>query len=347
MAKSSIETCFDVVLPPWMRREARRLALEENPENGARGALISQKKWKPGRALRVRFLDGLPDVQNKVREMALEWTQYANIGLVFGSDPDAEIRISFAADPGSWSFMGTDNLVIPRNQPTMNFGWLKANSTETEISRVSKHELGHALGLIHEHQHPETNIPWDKPVVYEHYMRTQGWTKEEVDLNLFQKYSVTQTQFSAYDRDSIMHYPVDEKFTTGSFTVGWNTKLSATDKAFIATAYPGLKTTPGVTALAVGAAPTSAAIGAHGEQDVFSFSITKKGVYTVETQGKTDVYLSLFNGSDQLVAEDDDSGLDTNSRVVSTLQPGTYTLRVRHYRPTGTGQYSVSVKAGS
>jgi hypothetical protein len=344
MTKKAIHVCVDMNLPPWMRRDARALALAENHENASKGAVPTQKKWAPGRVLRVRFLDGVESVQSRVREMAMEWTKYANIGLSFGTDPNAEIRISFVADPGSWSFIGTDNLSIPKDKPTMNFGWLKSNTSDTEYSRVVKHEFGHALGMIHEHQHPEANIPWDKPAVYQYYMSTQGWTKEEVDVNLFQHYDKESTQFSKYDTTSIMHYPVDESLTIGTYSVGWNTELSATDKAFIATVYPGhVDETP----LAIGALPFKASIGAHGEQDLYRFTVTKSGVYTVETQGLTDTYMSLFDSNGTLKAEDDDAGAGTNARIVSTLQPGIYKVRVRHYRPTGTGPYTITVKSGS
>lgn len=337
-----IRVCVDMALPPWMRREARRLALQENSENGSRGAVPTQKKWAAGRTLRVRFLDGTSTIQGRVREMAMEWTRYANLDFAFGNDPDAEIRISFAAGPGSWSFIGTDNLSISKNQPTMNFGWLKANTSDDEYSRVVKHEFGHAIGMIHEHQHPQANIPWDKQAVYDYYMSSQNWTKAEVDTNLFQRYTTTETQFSQYDPLSIMHYPVDEALTIGSYSIGWNTQLSTTDKTFIATVYPGhAEETP----LAIGAAPVKASIGAHGEQDLYSFNVAKKGIYTIETTGLTDTFLSLFDGNGGLVAEDDDSGAGTNARVVSTLQPGAYKVRVRHYRPTGTGSYSIAVKA--
>lgn len=344
MRKSSPQICLDMTLPPWMRAEARKIAIAENPENGGRGALVAQKKWAPGRVLRVRFMDGQSSIQARVREMAVDWMNYANIEFAFGNDPDAEIRISFTADTGSWSFMGTDNLSIPKNRPTMNFGWLRAGTTADEYSRVVKHEFGHMLGLIHEHQHPKVEIPWDKPAVYEQYMRTQGWTKEEVDFNLFQKYSVGSTQFSAYDKDSIMHYPVDENLTVGNFSIGWNRDLSPTDKAFIATVYPGKQ--PDTTVLTVGAAPVQGSIGAHGEQDVYRFTATKKGVYIVETQGATDVFVSLYDASDRLVTEDDDSGSGTNARIVSTLPAGSYTVKVRHYQPKGTGPYTISVTRG-
>ena len=56
--------------------------------------------------------------------------------------------------------------------------------------------------------------------------------------NLFAKYSTTQTQYSAYDTQSIMHYSISSSLTTNGFSVGSNTVLSTTDKQFIASVYP-------------------------------------------------------------------------------------------------------------
>ena len=49
--------------------------------------------------------------RQKVMDHARRWEDYANVQLNFGDDPDAEIRISFQADPGSWSAIGTDCLI--------------------------------------------------------------------------------------------------------------------------------------------------------------------------------------------------------------------------------------------
>lgn len=62
--------------------------------------------------------------------------------------------------------------------------------------------------------------------------------RAQVDSNLFAKYSTTQTQYSAYDTQSIMHYSISSSLTTNGFSVGSNTVLSTTDKQFIASVYP-------------------------------------------------------------------------------------------------------------
>lgn len=205
----------------------------------ARGATIKTKQWANGTKLKVSLNGGTAFVRNKVIQFANEWKNYANIDFQFvTNDNTAPIRVTFAND-GSWSYIGKDALSIPSSQATMNFGWFNNSTADSEFSRTTIHEFGHALGLIHEHQHPLVNIPWDKPKVYAYYAGAPNyWTKAQVDNNLFAKYSTSQTNYSAYDKNSIMHYAVDEALTIGTFSVGWNTVLSSTDKSFIAAVYP-------------------------------------------------------------------------------------------------------------
>jgi tyrosinase len=88
-------------------------------------------------------------------------------------------------------------------------------------------------------------------------------------------------------------------------------------------------------------------IGTANERDLYRFTVTAPGAYTIETAGNTDCVLRLLGPETptMLIAEDDDSGPDANSRIVASLQPGTYFAEVRHYSPTGTGSYSISVRS--
>jgi serralysin len=217
--------------------EVIRTCIDVHPEN-SRGAVETKKKWQPGQTLRVRFLDGDPIVQQKIEAVAHQWSQYINIRFEFGHDPDAEIRISCKRG-GSWSYIGTGALSIPKDEATMNYGWLTPDSSDEDYSRVVLHEFGHALGMIHEHQHPEAGIPWNRDAVYRYYMDEMKWSREDVDNNLFAQYSTSVTQFSHFDTQSIMLYPVAKDLTTNGFEIGWNTHLSETDKAFMGSVYPG------------------------------------------------------------------------------------------------------------
>jgi len=303
--------------------------------------------WTIGRTLRVRFLEGDPALQRRIQEYAEQWNEYASIRFAFVGDGPAEIRVAFTPGAASWSAVGTDALLIPIDEPTMNFGWLTPSSDETEVSRVVLHEFGHALGCIHEHQHPDNGIPWDRDAVYRYYGGPpNNWSREDVDRNIFQKYSRSITQFSQFDPTSIMEYPVPEELTLGNFHIDWNRVLSGTDQQYAGVLYPS-NPQPAATELTVGGAPVQASIGAGGEVDRYRFIVPADGRYVIESQGPTDVVMTLYgpNSETALLAEDDDSGQARNARIVRRLQRGTYYVRIRHYRPTSTGAYAIVVRA--
>lgn len=250
----TVKFCMDVMLPPEQAQEADRVAARENPvanlavptapggmQKPGSGAVDVRKKWKPGRTLRIAFMDGDPAVQAKVQAIALEWTEFANIKLEFGDDPDAEIRISFKM-AGSWSYIGTDALLIPKNMPTMNYGWLTPSSTDEEYHRVVLHEFGHALGMIHEHQNPDAvnHIKWDIDALKDYYAGPpNNWTEAQIRTNLIATYEEEHTNHTDFDVDSIMRYPVPAEHTLDGNGIPWQAHaLSDTDKRFIAAIYP-------------------------------------------------------------------------------------------------------------
>lgn len=203
-----------------------------------RGAVINSVKWPKGSVITVRLYGGTTKVRQKVEEYAKEWSNYANITFKFVTRGTAQIRVTFTPG-GSYSYLGTAALRRPSDAETMNFGWFDDNTSDAEFSRTTIHEFGHALGMIHEHQNPVASIPWDSTAVYAYYKGAPNyWDTTKVNTNLFDKYSATQTQYSAYDPKSIMHYSVSSALTTNGFSVGYNNVLSDTDKAFIAQVYP-------------------------------------------------------------------------------------------------------------
>ncbi len=205
----------------------------------SRMAVETKKEWEPGRTLTISFMGGSKQVRTRLQKHAKRWTDFANLELDFKHrQPHADIRISFDKNDGSWSYVGTEILAVDKSAPTMNFGWLTPKLEDEEYSRVVLHEFGHTLGCIHEHERPDNGIPWDKEKVYAYYAETDGWSTEEVDSQVFDKYDSNIIRASNLDRKSIMMYPVPEALTKGRYAIGWNTELSPADKKFISLIYP-------------------------------------------------------------------------------------------------------------
>jgi len=353
--------CSDRSTPEDKIIEAALKAVEENPDNApsrdnpggvgidprgpAEMAVVIEKRWRPGRTLRCAFMDGIGEVQAKVEEYAKKWQEFANLDLQFVDNGDAEIRISFDGT-GSWSYLGTDALVIAPEKPTMNYGWLERDTPDDEYSRVVLHEFGHAFGCIHEHSHPEAGIPWDEQKVFAYYRITNGWDEAKTRHNVLARYAADKTNFSTYDSTSIMQYSVPNELTIGDFSVGWNRDLSDTDKQFISAIYPRAERQPGE--LAPGER-VAADIGSRGEQDKYHFSCSTAGRYTVETHGSTDVVMSLYGPDDatRFLSFDDDGGVSRNAKISRFLAPGTYDVRVRHYSRFKTGRYEIELRQGA
>ncbi len=105
---------------------------------------------------------------------------------------------------------------------------------------------------------------------------------------------------------------------------------------------------PSIPQLLVGDPPLDAAISARNESDLYRFQIENEGIYTIETGGATDTFLTLLGPNSQTaeLASDDDSGLQRNARISMGLLPGEYFARIRHYSSFGTGAYNIRVGTG-
>jgi serralysin len=239
--------CVDRVIEdaePWQytisENDARSVMNALDPlSDQQKLAIVTAKKW-PKRKLTVAFLEGERKIQNRVKHFARAWSNHARVRLSFIAGTNADIRIAFEEGGGSWSYLGTDAISIDRDEPTMNYGWLTEDSEDKVYSRVVIHEFGHALGCIHEHQNPSGNIPWKKEAVYSELGGPpNNWSREQVDHNLFRRYSKTITQFTEFDPDSIMLYPIPARWTTNNQAIGGNNSdLSKRDKEFIKASYP-------------------------------------------------------------------------------------------------------------
>ena len=124
-----------------------------------KAALVTGSKWQSTNpTISISFLDGTDAQKALVRRFAVEWiTNLAKLNFSWQDPPNTDIR----------NLISIQRLVvrnrhhaknIPKNQPTMNFGWLTPDVTDEEARRVILHEYSHTLSLIHEHQNPLSTI---------------------------------------------------------------------------------------------------------------------------------------------------------------------------------------------
>jgi hypothetical protein len=220
------------------------ICLEKYPpsvqEAASKGSVLQQYIWTPSQTVRIKFLNGDGFLQQKVVQFASEWLMYANLKFLFVPvNENADIKINFDNSGASWSYYGNYCQNIPQNSASMNFGWFNSWTPDSEFSRTILHEFGHAIGMVHEHQQPYANIPWNRPAVYQYFGGSPNfWSNQQVDANIFNTFSPYETNSSNYDKYSIMHYFFPNGLTTDGSTFTQNEVLSPTDKSFIGQVYP-------------------------------------------------------------------------------------------------------------
>lgn len=206
-------------------------------------AVNRNKFWPGGKKIQVRFLNGSPIVQKKVKYWAQTWEEFANIDLKFMADGEgghANIRVGFQfrGDKGTWSYIGRDaeKFVIEQRQPTMNFGELDDNSPESEVRHRVLHEFGHAIGCVHEHQ--ANAIKWNEARVIADCKARYKWNEETTRQQILNIENLKELTKSDFDPNSIMCYWFPPEWTLDNQSAPENLGLSNNDKSFINKMYP-------------------------------------------------------------------------------------------------------------
>lgn len=226
-------------------------ALDVNPQylhSGrgfkARAALLSQAFWGRGARLTIGFLEGEAALHARVAELAERWITETSADIQFEfwiasrRDPrEANLRVAFRPEKGSQSVLGRYAVQVTGGAATMNLGWMTLDLADDKASAVVLHEFGHALGLIHEHLNPAQRIDWNVRNVTDDLRRTQGWSDDIIQANMFAHYDQNEVFATDIDSHSIMMYPIPETWTNNGFSAPFNSSLTAQDKALIKAAY--------------------------------------------------------------------------------------------------------------
>ncbi|WP_396594121.1 M12 family metallopeptidase [Brevundimonas sp. R86498] len=329
-------------LPPQ-----REVTLPSNLAPGREFAIrLVRNKWVNGTVLRFNFVEESawpwPENQKTVVREAFQTWKSLGIGLDFVEVSDrteAELRIGFDQNDGSWSYVGTDVLHNEFRGRTMNFGW----DLTTEWGKATAlHEIGHALGMPHEHQNPMSGIVWNETAVIAAFSGYPNYWKEpDIRHNILRKISRGEVEGSTWDPHSIMHYPFEPGMISApkpydTDGVAENTTLSARDKAWMVRFYPPLSAPAAIDVMEL--MPLGNAVG---DQRDYVFKPDATREYTVQTVGKSDSKVVLFEvrgGEPRHFSAADDSGLDANAALTTKLVKGRdYIIRVRtHFVPDAT-----------
>lgn len=237
---------FVKLIQPFSEQDSYDAAIKENPNNvdstsrdtrSKRSVGAYSKFWDNARTITVSFVEQLPDeLEYRVEKIIRRWEPHHSLALDFVKNRPADIRIYLGGSRNE-SYLGTDALVAPPDQPTL---FISTTPDHWSFECTLLHEFGHALGLQHEHLHPHAKIPWNKEKVYEFYQTTQGWSKQEIDINLFNLENRSGIYSGTYDKKSIMHYRIPNTLTHGNWQVGDNLEISEQDKINIRKIYPRL-----------------------------------------------------------------------------------------------------------
>ena len=253
--------CRPRTLPPDRLAAAARRALEINPANavqhrgvvrtpsGRRGgprrlAVLIGRRWPAGGVrLSVKFMDNpARDLRTRILLHMNAWGKTANVAFT-ETRGTGQVRIARLDTPadmaGYWSWLGTEILEVPKEEPTFNLEGFTMRTPESEFLRVVRHEAGHTLGFEHEHMRAALVNRIDRAKAIAFFDRDQGWTPQEVEAQVLTPLAAKSIMGTVEsDPLSIMCYQIPGEITKNGKPIVGGVDINAKDFAFAAAIYP-------------------------------------------------------------------------------------------------------------
>jgi hypothetical protein len=252
---SPVITCRPVLPTPPDLIAAAKTAISINPANApptayfasASGdalsplhAALSTARWWGVRGvdLSVRFLDNpSASLRKKILAHMNAWGKSGNVRLR-ETKGTGQCRISRQPGTGYASYVGTDNAHIPASQPTMWLDSFSDHTPDSEFYRVVRHETGHLLGLIHEHQRKDIIKLLDTAKTIEVFRELYGWDETTTRQQVLTPVSEKTLTATGPDAVSIMCYQFGGNCTKNGKPIPGGLDIDASDYALIAKVYP-------------------------------------------------------------------------------------------------------------
>jgi hypothetical protein len=331
----------------------------------ARGLFLKGKRWDLGQTVLIRFLDGTNDLRNLVETHAKEWADLTGLTFKFLGPSDnvqSDVRVAFTPALGVGteefsSLIGTDARRANQFTPTVKLGFTPRLLPDAkEVKRLILHELGHMLGLIHEHQSPKATFTFNRDALIREFAKL-GWTPQMVESNIIARFDPSQVVATEFDPNSIMLYAFDSRFA--SPPTHTNASISKIDGELIQRIYerPGGPPVPGTggTTSPITDPGTPLTIGTPSDEEfyipvnplLFHFKVAQAGAYVMQTVSEQPWAMSLLgpNSPEKEIDKDEKSnGPGPNALIRATLNPGTYFLRVTARIRDQPGTFRVKVE---
>jgi hypothetical protein len=328
-------------------------------------------KWDlSDKVFRFFFMQTPASLVERVIGRAREWTKYINVKFdVVQNASQANARVRCSRLLGHSSHVGIDAArETDLSKPTMTLGFsdlVDFRAQEKHNDFVVLHEVGHALGFIHEHN--RRDAPHDfKTAETIAYFARRGLNAAQVQSNIFDRWNRDLIRQSAYDTKSIMHYMFPDEIMVSGHGVPQNYELSQDDVQIARDLYGKRDGEP----LPDGkdgqkgsvATPITLTIdGEPGKTTVkpnqptvgkLKVSAAQAGLCTIYSVGSTQVVLQLLGPNDATkdATPTEVSGHGTydltNDVILATLAEGDFVVKVQHVSPRGGGPTIIVVKSG-
>lgn len=202
--------------------------------------------------LKFKIVYGKAPVEEKkeylekiIHKAANNLSQYVNIDFTFvESSQKADIKFDVYSNLPSEYHDG----VMPRgghgawysNERRIMVS-LPIDSNPANLYMVVIHEMGHMLGMDHEHHHPSREFTFDREFTKKQCQKHSDPTYciKSAEFNKYRVVDPKKKLMSEYDMSSVMHYSSLQLRINEDMKFDSSYDLSLMDKIYLAKAYPG------------------------------------------------------------------------------------------------------------